>query len=147
MSGTEGLDSRGAKDGDPIAIAILVFMVFMTLMWFSNSGISPAGGDVEVAGAFDQVFGQWQWFVYLIVPLAIMMFVQYMADEFSKGSESGSFLGPLKEEFRRAREDARRTPFRRLQKDEPREDDSGRTLSDEEIDEEIRKKKEEEGEE
>ncbi len=83
---------QGARDGDPIAFLILLFMGFILLLWLSNASFSPWQGNfgcsgnpqpnchTVIAGGFNNAFNtlNTSGFMTLFIPLAMVMFIFYI---------------------------------------------------------------------
>lgn len=90
-------NGQGARDGDPIALLLMIFMGFILLLWLSNATFTPWQGDfgcsgnptpnchTVIANGFNNAFTvlNTSGFMTLFIPLGVVMFFFYIYREFS----------------------------------------------------------------
>src|SRR5213593_1625482 len=72
-------DSKGVDEGDPIAIALFVFFLFLILTWLLSSS-SPLPANQRSATAAN-VVSQFRFVLLIIVPIAIIGLFRQMGGE------------------------------------------------------------------
>lgn len=93
-----GLHGGGVKDGDPMAIILFIFMIFILINWFGQNA-SPLQACANCQTQFVNAYNSFKWVLYLAVPLGMMLFVNHLtevAEEEDQGAV-GQFLrtGPF----------------------------------------------------
>lgn len=93
---------EGVFDGNPIAIALFIFMVFVLLIWMGQPGGPLVNCQVcqgNVAKFFSANNQNTSWMLYLVVPLGMGMFVTYFIDQIAEQDEGT--LGVYARQFQR----------------------------------------------
>src|SRR6266487_4201139 len=101
--GYEGGGSRGqgAVDGNPIAMALFLFMVFVLLQWMTQPGgplVNCAQCQANVGAFFSPSNRSTSWMLYLVVPITMAMMVTWLTDKIAEQDEGS--VGQLARQFR-----------------------------------------------
>ena len=63
-------EAQGVIDGDPVAIIIFVYMVFILILWLSQANsFNPIGQNFTYISSYAQVYTNTKWFLALFAPL------------------------------------------------------------------------------
>ena len=67
---------HGVVDGDPVAIILLIGMMFVLLFWLGQSGaINPIGSNSTVTSNYSTAFTNTKWLLWLLSPMALYIIV------------------------------------------------------------------------
>ncbi len=112
-------NSQGARDGDPIAMLLLIFMAIVLLAWLGNSSFSPWTSDIgcstqnpppatcneTIASGFQNGMNTLNntGFLTLFIPLGVVMFMFYIYREFTGEDVEDTYGQKFQNEPRRYR--------------------------------------------
>lgn len=90
MSHRRGTSGQGAKDGDPIALVILMYQFLILLFWFqSNTAINPIAGNTTIVASYATGWTGIRWLGLMMAPFAIFMIVKAFTGDGSVFSRGG----------------------------------------------------------
>jgi len=64
------MEKSGVIDGDPVAIILFAYMVFVLILWLSQANsFNPIGTNATYTTQYAKAFANTKWFLWLLAPL------------------------------------------------------------------------------